>query len=108
MKLPTEVFGEVIVIHAPEEIGEDTAHQLEEFLTSQERCKVILEMDGTETLDSVGLTSLLIAHEILRDQHGDLRISTNNKVNRKIFEITRLDQQLEIFESVLDAVRSFA
>jgi hypothetical protein len=30
-----------------------------------------------------------------------------NAVNRKILDITRLDQQLEVFESVIDAVKSF-
>ena len=108
MQLPTEIFGEVIVVHAPEEVSEDCAHQFEEFITTQERVKVILEMDGTETLDSAGLASLLKRARPPRQQKGDLRISTNNKVNRKILEITRLDQQLEIYENVLDAVKSFA
>jgi hypothetical protein len=28
-------------------------------------------------------------------------------VNRKILEITRLDEQLDVFDSVIDAVKSF-
>lgn len=108
MKLPTEIFGDVVVVHTPEEIGEEAAHKFEEFVTSLERSKVILEMDGTESLDSTGLTAILNAQEVLRELKGDLKVSTNNKVNRKILEITRLDQQLEVYESVIDAVRSFA
>lgn len=38
---------------------------------------------------------------------GDVKISTSNNANRKILEITRLDQHLEVFDSVIDAVRSF-
>jgi hypothetical protein len=38
---------------------------------------------------------------------GDLKISTHNLANRKILEITRLDQQLEVYDSVIDAVKSF-
>ena len=108
MKLPTEIFGEVVVVHTPEELSDDVAHQLEQFLTSLERSRVIVEMDSTETVDSAGLTALLNAQEILRALQGDLKISTTNQVNRKILEITRLDQQLEVFESVIDAVKSFA
>jgi anti-sigma B factor antagonist len=37
MKLPTEVFGDVVVVHTPEELGGDLAAQLEEFLTTLER-----------------------------------------------------------------------
>jgi hypothetical protein len=36
-----------------------------------------------------------------------LKISTGNLANRKILEITRLDQQMEVFETVIDAVKSF-
>ena len=39
---------------------------------------------------------------------GDLKIATSNKANRKILEITRLDEQLEVFDTVIDAVKSFA
>ena len=68
---------------------------------------MVVDLDGTETLDSAGLTALLNAQEALRELQGDLKIATSNAVNRKILEITRLDQQLEVFESVIDAVKSF-
>jgi anti-sigma B factor antagonist len=108
MKLPTEVFGDVVVVHTPEEVGTDTAANLEQFLTSQERNNVIVDLDGSETIDSGGLEALLNAQEALRALHGDLKIATSNPANRKILEITRLDEQLEVFDTVIDAVKSFA
>jgi anti-sigma B factor antagonist len=108
MKLPTEVFGDVVVVHTPEEVGSDTAVQLERLLTSLERSKVIVDLDGSETIDSGGLEALVGAQETLRALQGDLKISTSNPANRKILEITRLDQQMEVFETVIDAVKSFA
>ncbi|MDP6442886.1 MAG: STAS domain-containing protein [Pirellulaceae bacterium] len=107
MQLPTETFGDVMVVHAPEDISEDHADQLQQFLVSRDRLQIILDLDGAESIDSEGLTALLDAQAALRDQHGDLKISTTNTVNRKIFEITRLDNQFELFDSVLDAVKSF-
>ena len=107
MKLPTEVFGEVIVVHTPEELGGDTSAQFEKFITSLERSNVVLDLDGTESVESAGLEAVLNAHETLRELQGDLKISTSNTSNRKILEITRLDQQLEVYDSVLDAVKSF-
>jgi anti-anti-sigma factor len=108
MKLPTEVFGDVVVVHTPEELSSDTAGQLEGFLTTLERSNVIVDLDGSETIDSTGLEALLGAQEALRALTGDLKLSTSNPANRKILEITRLDQQLEVFDSVIDAVKSFA
>jgi anti-anti-sigma factor len=108
MKLPTEIFGNVVVVHAPEEVSDDNADNLVNYLTSLERSQVILDLDGTESFDSQGLAALLEARESLRETSGDLKISTANNTNQKILEITRLDQQLEVFDSVIDAVRSFA
>jgi anti-anti-sigma factor len=107
MKLPTEIFGNVVVVHAPEEVSDDIADNLIHCLTSLERSQVVLDLDGTESFDSQGLAALLDAQESLRQSDGDLKISTANNVNQKILEITRLDQQLEVFDSVVDAVRSF-
>ena len=38
-------------------------------------------------------------------QGGEVKIATTNAANRKILEITRLDRQLEVFQSVIDAVQ---
>src|SRR5687768_9102496 len=108
MKLPTEVFGDVVVIHTPEELSADTAGHLENYLTSLERNNVVVDVDGSETIDSTGLEALLGAREALRALTGDLKIATSNAANRKILEITRLDQELEVFDTVIEAVKSFA
>jgi anti-anti-sigma factor len=107
MNLPTEIFGDVIVVHTPEELSTDQAEAFEEYLPTLDRRQVILDLDGTETLDSRGLTALLNAQDKLRDLGGDVKLASSNATNRKILEITRLDQQLEVFENVVDAVRSF-
>lgn len=108
MKLPTEIFGNVVVVHTPQEIGEDQADQLESYLSALDRSNVVVDMDGTEAVDSAALEAMLNTQDSLRELQGDLKICTTNSVNRKILELTRLDQQLEVFESVIDAVKSFA
>ena len=107
MKLPTEIFGEVVVVHTPEEIGREQAEPLTSTLTSMEKSNVVVDVDGTESIGSVGLEALLDAQEACRRRGGDVKISTANNVNKKILEITRLDQQIEVFGSVLEAVKSF-
>src|SRR5687768_1807642 len=107
MNLPTEVFGEVIVVHTPDELGGDQAHNFETFLRGVEPQRVVLDLDSTESIDSQGLTAVLDAQDHLRTLGGDVKIATTNAANRKILEVTRLDQQLEVFESVIDAVKSY-
>jgi anti-anti-sigma factor len=108
MNLPSEIFGDVIVAHTPEEVGTDHCAQLENALTTLDRQNVVVDLDGTEQIDSEGLAMLLSVQEALRALGGDLKISTANGTNRKILEITRLDEQLEVFDTVIDAVKSFA
>ena len=108
MKLPTEIFGQVIVVHTPEELSADTAGEFESFLTNLDRAQVVIDLNGSESIESSGLEAMLSAQESLQALGGDVKISTSNGLNRKILEITRLDQQFEVFESVLDAVKSYA
>ena len=107
MNLPTEIFGDVIVVHAPEELSDDRSDKFEDFLTSLDLNRVIVDLDATELLDSAGLEALLDAQDRLRRDAGDLKVIANNRVNRKILEVTRLDDHLEVFDSVIDAVKSF-
>ena len=107
MHLPTEIFGDVLVVHAPDELNEEHADSFCRFVTEQGRARVVVDLDGVEVLDSAGLSSLLDAQDWCRSANGDLKLMTSNNVNLKILEITRLDEQLEAFESVIDAVKSF-
>jgi anti-anti-sigma factor len=107
MNLPTEIFGDVLVVHAPEELNDEQSGKFQQFVLSQERVKVVVDMDSIETLDSAGLTALLNIQDDLHAVQGDVKLIAANAVNRKILEITRLDQQLEVFDSVIDAVKSY-
>jgi anti-anti-sigma factor len=107
MQLATENFGDIVVVHAPEEVGEEQADKVATYLTSLDRSKVIVDLDGSETVDSKGLEMLLDVQDALREAGGDLKIVTTNSANRTILEITRLDQQLEVFTTVIEAVRAF-
>ena len=107
MKLPTEVFGNVVVVHAPEELGGDQRDSFAACVAGLDHGNVVLDLDDTETLDSKGLDAILEIQERLQEAGGGVKLATTNPMNRKIFEITRLDQQLEMFDSVVDAVKSF-
>jgi anti-sigma B factor antagonist len=107
MNLPSEIFGNVIVVHAPEELTAEAAEQFEAYLPTLERENVVLDVDKTEILDSRGLEALLDCQDALGRRGGRMKISAAGATNRKILEITRLDRQLEVFSSVIDAVKSF-
>ncbi len=78
MNLPTEIFGNVVVIHSPEELVAEQAELFQNYLSRQELQNIVLDLDNTEALDSTGLTALLDVQTGLREKSGDLKIATTN------------------------------
>ena len=107
MNLTTEIFGDCVVVHAPQDLGRDQADRFEVFIRGLDKVQVVLDLDDAEQIDSAGLTVMVETQEQLKAIGGDLKIATGNVANRKILEITRLDRQFDVFESVIDAVKSY-
>ena len=107
MQVSTETFGNVLVAHTPEEFTEDFADSFFEALTDpihDGQTRSVLQLDRTDAFDSAGLTGLVDFQNNLRNLGGNVVISGLRDPGRKIFEVTRLDRQFEIYESVIDAV----
>lgn len=110
MRINSELFGNVLVAHTPDELTEETCSMLRETLENQVdagHVMVVLQMDRSEAYDSVGLECLLDLQELMRAAGGNIKISGLADPGRKIFEITRLNRHFEVFDSVIDAVSSF-
>lgn len=110
MQLTTETFGQVMVVHTPDELVIESAPCfLEALQPSIEggQKQMVLEMDRTELYDSAGLTALLDLQDKLREQGGNVKVSGLNDTGRKIFEVTRFDRRFDVFDSLIDAVSSF-
>ena len=110
MDLKTEIYGDVAVIRLESELTSDNVGrfeaQLEPPLEETVR-RFVVDMEKTEYVDNAGLEAFEDLMEQLREKAGDVRFSGLGNNCRKIFEITRLDKRAELFESVVDAVRSF-
>lgn len=110
MQLTTETFGRTLVVHTPEEL---TAESISVFQQSVEEAldsgnlQMVFEFERTDLMDSEGLTMLLDVRDKLREQGGDLKLCGLIDHSRKVFEVTRMDRQFDVFDSVIDAVGSF-
>ena len=110
MAITTETFGRVLVAHTPEELNEESARELMlalETPVANGTTNVVAQMDRTEALDSAGLTALLDLRDELRQHGGNLKICNLSEIGQKVFELTRLDDKLDTYESMIDAVASF-
>ena len=110
MQITTETFGNVLVAHTPDELTEEHVHDLLQAIdeaVDDGQVQVVAQMDRTDLYDSVGLTALVDIQEKLRGEGGNLKISGLVEPGTRILEVIRLDQQFDVFESVIDAVSSF-
>ena len=110
MQITTEIFGNVLVAHTPDELTEETSDQLRNALEiSLEKGQkfVVLQMDRSDLFDSAGLSALLDIKDLFRENQGNVKLSALNETGRRILEVTRLNRQFDVFESVIDAVASY-
>ena len=68
----------------------------------------VLDLGEVEFLDSTGLGALVALLTRVTARGGDLRLARMPKKVRMIFEITRAHRIFEIFETVEEALESFA
>ena len=79
MNLPPEIFGDVIVVHTPEELGAEQCDGFEAYFARwkpQRRAR-----PGRHGVDrQQGLTALLNVQDMLREKGGDVKIATSNVI----------------------------
>lgn len=70
--------------------------------------KLLIDMAGTDFVDSSGCLALLVSQKTVRANSGDLKIARPNRQAMNVFQLTELDKILEIHDSIEGAVDSFS
>lgn len=74
-------------------------HQLKSAILSDRYATVLVDMQQVETLDSAGLRVLVSALRLAQQRNQRFSLCRIGNSVRMIFELTQLDQAMEIFES---------
>lgn len=74
-------------------------HQLKSAILSDRDATVLVDMQQVETLDSAGLGVLVSALRLAQQRNQRFSLCGIGNSVRMIFELTQLDQAMEIFES---------
>lgn len=110
MAIATETYGSVAVTRLDDELTQDNVPRFEtvvEQILSDGIQQIVIDMEKTEYLDNAGLEAFDDLMARLESSGGQLKFSGLGPTCRKIFELTRFDRRTDVFESLIDAVRSF-
>ena len=70
--------------------------------------KIVLDLSGTEFMDSSGLAVLVSGLQAARKKDGDVHLAGMGATIRALFELTRLHTVFQIFDDKAAAARAFA
>jgi anti-sigma B factor antagonist len=100
------IGADVRVVSAEGEVDLHTAPQLDELLRSLGADHVILDLTEAAFVDSTTLTVIVATDRRIHDQGGQLSIAAGNPTVARLFEISGLDQALDVHRTLAAAIES--
>ena len=103
LQLDTRVDGDAAVVGVTGEIDNFTAPQLREALLAafdSGAAVVVVDLSATSFLDSSALGALVGVHKITQDGHVRMRVACPQPHLRRLFEISHLDEVIDVRDSV--------
>ncbi len=103
--------GAIHVLSGDEPFNSETIGQLDSHLVScfsQGQPKIVLDLERITLLDSSGLEWLVETAEKCFQRGGQAQIAAPNALCSDILRITGVAEQVEVFDDVTSAVRSFS
>lgn len=110
MDISTRINGEVAIIDLQGRLDLTSANQLKDASRQyfqKDNCKLILNMDKVDFINSSGLGALVSILKEVRNHKGELKISNMAEYVREIFDITQLSSIFDICEDESHAIKSF-
>lgn len=103
--------GAIHVLTGDEPINSAALAQLDSQLIgclSQGQPKIVVDLERVALIDSAGLEWLVDAAEKCFQRGGQFQLAAPNALCSDILRVTGVGEQVEIFDDVTGAVRSFA
>lgn len=111
MQLETEQVGGVTVLRVRGKLtvdhGADALSRTVRDLADQGRTAVVLDLQGVDVVDSLGIEALVASHVSVKRRGGRLALASPSPRLCHLLEITRLSQVLETHPDRKEALAGF-
>ncbi len=105
-----ELDNNVVVFGIPERLTMDVSDELKKILKEHVEAghiKIVVDLQNTNYMDSSGLGAIVSKIAATRSQQGDIRLASPRPTVSNLLELTHIDQIVQIFDSVDQAVKSY-
>jgi anti-sigma B factor antagonist len=109
MKLDTKAEGDVTVMRIAGEFNSDAMSRFNKAIDdalSANRRDFVIDLEKVTSIDSTGLELMTALQRRCVEELGMVRVSGADEEMRKVFEITRIDQQIELYDTIEQAYES--
>ncbi len=69
--------------------------------------KIILDLKHVSMISSLGIGGIIRSMRMVREKKGDVKLTSVNASVRKVFDITKLNEVIDIHESAENAIKAF-
>ena len=110
MGFTTRQVGDVVVVGVEDQLIVGTRQQLKQKILDElgdGGLKFVIDFSETGYIDSSGLGLLVTLSKKISEAGGSLRLAALNQDLMSLFELTKLDTLLAIFDSVERAIDGF-
>ncbi len=110
MKIKTQNYNNVTVAELQGELVTEYVQQFKDSIAetmSGNPGGIVLDMSKVGFIDSLGLEELLLLRDECNSKNCQLKLAGLDENCQKIFVVTRLENQLDTYEELAEAVKSF-
>ncbi len=102
--------GKVLIISTPRRLTTENSDGLKKILRNyvdEGRYNIVINLAGTEYLDSSGLGAIVSKIAQTRSNNGDIRLASVKEYVMNLLELTHINQIIKLFDTPEQAVASF-
>jgi len=111
MRIKKQEHSDIMLLELQGDLDIDSVDQFQRIIqesVSNDKKGIVLDMSHVVFIDSRGLGEILWANDYCNDNDCQLKLAGFDENCRKILEITRLKDKLEIYDECGGAVKSYA
>ena len=110
MNISCEEYDQIAVVNIDGELSQDTVeafnNAVQESLGDDRSCFVV-NFEKVSIIDSQGLEALLWLKDQCQERQGSVKLAALDETSDTILHMTRIDRAFEIYNDLIEAVKSF-